>query len=112
MGAPRERTNQYVLVNNSTSAVTGKVAARDSSGNSAVWTFSAAVKRGANAAATAMVNASAVTPTVIAADTGAASWVLAVGVDPTTGRLKLTFTGVAATNIRVGAQLSAAEVTY
>lgn len=103
-------TNQYILPNNSAATVMGKVVARSSTGDVASWTFSASVKRGANAASTAMV--AACTPVAVAADAGASTWALAVDADTTNGGLRVTFTGAAATNIRIACALDGVETIY
>lgn len=103
-------TNQYILPNNGAATITGKVVARSSTGDVASWTFSAAIKRGANAASTAMV--AACTPVQVAADAGASTWALTVDADTTNGGLRVTFTGAAATNIRIAGHLDGIETIY
>lgn len=104
-------TNQLVLPNNSTYHVIGRVIAGvTGAGNTSAWSFEAVIKRGANAASTALV--AAVTPTVIAQDAGAAAWVVAVTADTTNGALQVAVTGAAATTIRWNCSLRTTEVTY
>jgi hypothetical protein len=98
--------NQIVLPNNVVALVTGKVSTRDTlTGNTSTWTFSGAIKRGANAASTAAV--AAITPTLVAQDSGASTWALAVAADTTNGGVKVTFTGAASTNIVAVARVEA-----
>lgn len=91
--------NQPVLPNNSSFIVKGVVNARQAStGDAKSWEFTAHIKRGANAAATAMVAAASVTS--IAADAGAAAWAVAVTANTTTGCLSITATGEASKTIK------------
>jgi hypothetical protein len=104
-------TNQVILPNNSayyfqgsiTSGVTG-------AGNSAMWSFEGGIKRGANAASTVLVG----TPVLnlVARDTGASTWVVALTADTTNGGLRVTVTGQAATTIRWVAKVETTEMTY
>lgn len=92
-------TNQVILPNNSTYVVRGIAVAREpATGDSKTWEFSAGIRRGANAAATAMI--AACTPTVIAQDAGAAAWALDVSADTTNGGLQVRATGEAAHTIQ------------
>lgn len=98
--------NQLILPNNTSAFITGKVCARDTlTGNSSSWTFSALLKRGANAASTAL--SAAVTPTMVVQDSGASSWALAVVADNSNGGISVKFTGAASTNI-----VSVARIDY
>lgn len=91
-------TNQAVLPNSSAYIVKGTVVARqNSTGDTKSWEFTAHIKRGANAAATALV--AAATVTAIANDAGAAAWALAVDADTTNGCLRIRGTGEAAKTI-------------
>jgi hypothetical protein len=54
----------------------------------------------------------AVTPTVIAQDVGAATWVLAITADTTNGGIAVTVTGQAATTIRWVTKIETTEVTF
>jgi hypothetical protein len=109
-GGAASTTNGVILPNNSTYTFKGLVSARNTAnGDSSGWEFTGVIKRGANAAATALV--AAVTPTLIAQDAGAATWVLAVTADTTNGGLSVTVTGVAATTIRWVATIDTTEVT-
>lgn len=92
-------TNQIVLQNGSIMAFRGQVVVRQpSTGDSAAWLFSGAIKRGANAAATALM--ASVTPTLIAADSGAAAWSLAITANTTLGCLQITATGESSKTLR------------
>jgi len=79
-------------------------------GDTKGWTIEGVIKRGANAASTALVG----TPTVTSsfADAGASTWVIAVTADTTNGGLRVTFTGQAGTTIRTVAQIRTTEMTY
>jgi len=104
-------TNQVILPNNSAYTFQGTcIAARTAAGDTSSWKFEGAIKRGANAASTTLV--AAVTPTVIAQDVGAATWVLAVTADTTNGGIAVTVTGQAATTIRWVAKIETTEVTF
>jgi hypothetical protein len=104
-------TNQVILPNNSAyffrgEVISGKTAAGDTKG----WTIEGVIKRGANAASTALVGIPTVTSTY--ADLGAATWDIAVTADTTNGGIRVTFTGQAATTIRTVCQLRTTEMTY
>lgn len=102
-------SNQVVLPNTSAYMVTGEVVARqNSTGDCKSWTFSALIKRGANAASTALVG----TPTVTSpyADAGASAWALAITANTTTGSLAVGITGEASKSIKWAAQVRSIEV--
>jgi hypothetical protein len=104
-------TNQVILPNNSAYFFTGEVISGvTGGGNTKGWTIEGVIKRGANAASTALVG----TPTVssLYGDAGAATWTIAVTADTTNGGLAVTFTGQAATTIRTVAQIRTTEMTY
>lgn len=82
------------LANNTAYAFHGMVVGRTSGGNADVYWFAGGIKRGAAAANTAMVGTA--TKTVYEDDAGADVNVTA---DTTNGRMTVTVTGVAATNI-------------
>lgn len=104
-------TNQVILPNNSAYAFQGTCIANvTGGGNTSGWKFEGVIKRGANAASTALV--AAVTPTVIAQDAGALTWVLAITADTTNGGIAVTVTGQAATTIRWVAKIETTEVTF
>jgi hypothetical protein len=103
--------NQIILPNNSAYYFKGSVIANvTGGGNTKGWTIEGAIKRGANAASTALVG----TPTVMSgyADVGAATWAITATADTTNGGLAITFTGQAGTTIRVVAKLETTEVTF
>ena len=104
-------TNQIILPNNSAYYFKGTVVAGvTGGGNTKGWTVEGVIKRGANAASTAIVG----TATVMSAyaDVGAATWALTATADTTNGGLAITFTGQAATTIRVVAKIETTEMTY
>jgi hypothetical protein len=104
-------TNQVTLPNNSAYSFSGEVIAGvTGAGDAARWTIDGAIKRGANAGTTAMIGTPTVTMTHF--DAGAATWVVAVTADTTNGCITVTFTGAAATTIRVVAKIQTTEVTY
>jgi hypothetical protein len=104
-------TNQVILPNNSAYSFSGEVIAGvTGAGNTARWTIDGAIKRGANAASTAMVGTATVTMTHF--DAGAATWVVAVTADTTNGGIAVTVTGAAATTIRWVCRISTVEMTY
>lgn len=106
--------NQLPLVNNQSIAFRGRCVAQrkgsESTTSTAAWEFSGVIRRGATAASTALV--SAVTPTLIAADSDASTWTLAVTADTVNGALAVTGTGQAAKNIRWVCTLETTEVIY
>ena len=105
-------TNQVILPNYSAYTFQGTCIASVTTGggNTSGWKFEGVIKRGANAASTALV--AAVTPTVIAQDVGAVTWVLAITADTTNGGIAVTVTGQAATTIRWVAKIETTEVTF
>ena len=104
-------TNQIILPNNSAYFFKGEVVAGvTGGGNTKGWTIEGVIKRGANAASTALVGTPTVTSTY--ADAGASTWVIAVTADTTNGGLAVTFTGQASTTIRTVAQIRTTEMTY
>jgi hypothetical protein len=110
-GGAAGTTNQVILPNNSAyffrgEVVSGKTAAGDTKG----WTIEGVIKRGANAASTALVGIPTVTSTY--ADLGAATWDIAVTADTTNGGIRVTFTGQAATTIRTVCQIRTTEMTF
>ena len=108
-GAAASGTNVNALPNNALYAFSAIVGARNTANNdSAAWQISGLVKRGANAAATALVGTPSISP--IASDAGAAAWVVGVTADVTLGALSLNVTGAAATSIRWGVVLSTMEI--
>jgi len=104
-------TNQVILPNNSAYFFRGEVVSGvTGGGNTKGFTIEGVIKRGANAASTALVG----TPTVTSmyADVGAATWAIAVTADTTNGGIRVTFTGQAATTIRTVCQIRTTEMTY
>ena len=104
-------TNQVILPNNAAYSFSGEVIAGvTGGGDTARWTINGAIKRGANAASTAMVG----TPTVTMThnDAGAAAWVVTVTADTTNGGIKVEVTGAAATTIRWVCKINTTEMTY
>jgi len=104
-------TNQVILPNNSAYFFRGEVVSGvTGGGNTKGWTIEGVIKRGANAASTALVGAPTVTSSF--ADAGASTWTIAVTADTTNGGLRVTFTGQAGTTIRTVAQIRTTEMTY
>lgn len=104
-------TNQIILPNNSAYTFQGTcIAAKTAAGDTSGWKFEGVIKRGANAASTVLV--AAVTPTVIAQDAGASTWVLAITADTTNGGIAVTVTGQAATTIRWVVKIETTEVAF
>jgi hypothetical protein len=104
-------TNQVILPNNSAYTFQGTCIANVTGGGATSgWKFEGVIKRGANAASTTLV--AAVTPTVIAQDVGAVTWVLAITADTTNGGIKVEVTGAAATTIRWVVKIETTEVTF
>jgi len=104
-------TNQVILPNNSAYFFRGEVISGvTGGGDTKGWTIEGVIKRGANAASTALVG----TPTVTSsfADAGASTWTIAVTADTTNGGLRVTFTGQASTTIRTVCQIRTTEMTY
>lgn len=104
-------TNQVNLANNSAFFFKGTVIANvTGGGNTKGWTIEGVIKRGANAASTALVG----TPTVTSsyADAGASTWSVSVTADTTNGCLAVTVTGQASTTIRWVASIETTEVTF
>jgi hypothetical protein len=111
VNAAANTVNQVILPNNSAYFFTGEVVAGvTGGGNTKGWTIEGVIKRGANAASTALVGTPTVTSTY--ADAGASTWVIAVTADTTNGGLAVTFTGQAATTIRTVCRLNTTEMTF
>jgi hypothetical protein len=110
-GGAASTANQIILPNNSAYTFRGEIVSGvTGGGNTKGWTIEGVIKRGANAASTALVG----TPTVTSlyADAGASTWVIAVTADTTNGGLAVTFTGQAGTTIRTVAQIRTTEMTF
>jgi len=110
-GGGGSTTNQVILPNNSAYSFSGEVIAGvTGAGDTARWTINGAIKRGANAASTAMVGTATVTMTHN--DAGATAWTVAVTADTTNGGIAVTVTGAAATTIRWVCKINTTEMTY
>jgi hypothetical protein len=104
-------TNQVILPNNAAYYFRGSVIAGvTAGGDSKAWTFEGAIKRGANAASTAIVGT--VVLNAIAQDAGASAWTVAITADTTNGGIAVTVTGALATTIRWVAKIETTEMTY
>ena len=79
-------------------------------GNTSGWNLTGVIKRGANAASTALVGT--VTTTLVGQDAGASGWAIAATANTTTGGLTITATGQAGTTIRWVAIVECAEVAF
>jgi len=90
-------TNQMVLPNNSSMFFEVDVVAHDSSLKSASWKVQGTIRRGANAAATAIVGTNVTT--TFGSDLSGGSPGVTCTADTTSGALAVTFTGIAATTI-------------
>jgi hypothetical protein len=110
-GSAASGDNQVILPNNSAYFFTGEVVSgKTAAGDTKGWTIEGVIKRGANAASTALVGVPTVTSTY--ADLGAATWDIAVTADTTNGGIRVTFTGQAATTIRTVCQIRTTEMTF
>jgi hypothetical protein len=110
-GSAAGTTNQVILPNNSAYFFRGEVVSGvTGGGDTKGWTIEGVIKRGANAASTALVG----TPTVTSmyADVGAATWTIAVTADTTNGGIRVTFTGQASTTIRTVCSIRTCEMTF
>ena len=107
-------SNQLLLSDNQSMVFRGAVVAKrkgsESTTSSAGWEFNGVIRRGASPASTALV--AAVTSTLIAADTDAAAWAVAVTADTTNGTLAVTVTGESGKNITWVCTLNSTEVIY
>jgi hypothetical protein len=104
-------TNQVILPNNSAYTFQGTCIANvTGGGTTSGWKFEGVIKRGVGVGTTALV--AAVTPTVIAQDVGAVTWVLAITADTTNGGIAVTVTGAAATTIRWVCKIETTEVAF
>lgn len=79
-------------------------------GNTSGWDLRGVIKRGTNAASTALVGT--VTTTLVGQDAGASGWAIAATANTTTGGLTITATGQAGTTIRWVATVECAEVAF
>ena len=104
-------TNQLVLQNNSSIAFFGLATATvTGGGDTACWKVEGGIKRGANAASTALVGTPSVTS--IGANAGASGWALALTADTTNGCLAATVTNGNGVTVRVNLSLFASEVAF
>lgn len=104
-------TNQLALANNSAVVFRASVIANvTGGGDTKSWVIEGTIKRGANAASTALVGTPVVN--IIAADSGASAWTVAATADTTNGALQITVTGAASTTIRWVARVDSTEVTF
>lgn len=102
--------NQLVLPNNSAMYFSASVVACvTAGGNSKSWSFTGLIKRGANAAATTLVNSGGGS---LYGDAGASTWDVVLSADTTNGGLAVTVTGQASTTIRWMCKIETTEVTY
>lgn len=110
-GATAGTTNQVILPNNSAYYFRGEcIAGVTGAGDTKGWYIEGVIKRGANAASTAIVGAATVTS--LYADAGATTWAVTATADTTNGGLAITVTGQAATTIRWVCQIRTTEMTY
>jgi hypothetical protein len=103
--------NQVILPNNSAYYFRGEVIAGvTGGGNTSAWSIEGAIKRGAGVGTTAIVG----TPVLnlVAQDSGASTWAIAITADTINGGLSITVTGQASTTIRWVAQIRTTEMTY
>jgi hypothetical protein len=111
-GSAAGTTNQIMLSNQNAVAFCIYVVATvtTAGGNAKAWKLEGLIKRGANAAATALVGS--ITKTVLAADSGASTWDVAATADTTNGALALTITGQGSTTINWNFRASLSEVGF
>ena len=103
--------NQVIMPNNSAYYFRGTVVAGvTGGGDTKGWFIEGVIKRGANAAATALVGTATVTSNY--ANAGASAWVITATADTTNGGLAITFTGQADTTIRCVAKIETTEMTF
>jgi hypothetical protein len=109
-GSAASTTNQVILPNNSAYYFKGSITAGvTGAGNSAAWAFEGLIKRGAGVGTTVIVQS---VVNLIAQDSGASTWVVAIAADTTNGGLKVTVTGQATTTIRWVCKIETTEMTY
>ncbi len=106
-----DTSRSITLPNNSAFGFTITVVAGvTGGGNSSMWKLEGLIKRGANAASTAIVGN--VVKNRIAYDSGASAWDVAVTANTSSGFLVVTVTGQASTTIRWMARIETTELTY
>jgi hypothetical protein len=109
--AAASATNQLYIPNNSIVTFTILVACGiTGASNAKAWEIKGAVKKGSTEATNVLVGA--LTKNVLAADSGASTWDVAVTANTTTGALTITVTGQAGTTIRWTASIFTSEVCY
>lgn len=109
--SPAGGTNQVILPNNSAYFFKGSIIAGvTGGGNTSAWEFKGAIKRGANAASTSIINS--VILDRIAYDAGASTWSVSITADTVYGGLAVTVAGQAATTIRWVCKIETTEMTY
>jgi hypothetical protein len=102
--------NQLSIANNSAAYFRGSVIANvTGGGDTKAWTFEGAIKCGATAASTTIVQS---VINVVASNTGAAAWTIAILADTSNQALQVQVTGAAATTIRWVCKLESTEVTF
>ncbi|MNL57432.1 hypothetical protein D3C87_1809940 [compost metagenome] len=108
-GSAPAATTVLVMPNVSAYTFVARVVARaNASGDCATFEIKGAIKRGANAAATAVVGT--VSSTSLGADAGASAWAATAVADTTLGALTIQVTGAAATTIKWVASIWTTEV--
>jgi len=108
-GSAPASTTRMVLPDNHAYAFRGRLIARSSTGDVAVWTIDGAVKRGSGAGTVALVGTPTATQTF--ADSGATGWTITIDADTTNGSLRIRVTGAASTTIHWVADLETVEVS-
>ena len=102
-------TQRCVLLNNSAFMFSMQaVCGVTGGGNTSGWEIKGVIKRGADAASTALVG----TPTVTSVGTNDANHAIAVSADTTNGSLNVTVTGVAATTIKWNVTATLSEMRF
>jgi hypothetical protein len=104
-------SNSLTLANNSAVFFCGEIIANvTGGGDTKQWIIEGAIKRGSNAASTALVG----TPTVTSnyADAGASTWTVAISANTTLGCLTINVTGQASTTIRWVCSLNVTQVAF
>jgi len=108
-GASGSSTNRIILPNSHAFTFRGRLIARSSTGDVAVWTIDGVVKRGSGAGTVALVGTPTATQTF--ADAGATGWTITIDADTTNGSLRIRVTGAASTTIHWVADLETVEVS-
>jgi hypothetical protein len=103
-------TNQLIMSNSSAYYFKGSIIAGvTAAGATSAWSFEGVIKRGANSAATSIVQS---VINLVGQDTAASAWVFALSADTTNGGLAFTVTGAAATTIRWVCKIETTEMKY